>query len=156
MKLDKMNVRILNLLQQDARKTVSDIARELKRAETTVRERIKRMENENIIKGYCAFVDKKAIGYGTESLIFCNIEPEKMDSTIQKLLTIKNVIGISHVTGERRVVIHAATRSNEAMWSFVHHSLIPMGISDVDSHVVMRKYDKLPPDGVIEDEVDQI
>ncbi|MCH8022969.1 MAG: AsnC family transcriptional regulator, partial [Thaumarchaeota archaeon] len=34
--LDKMNIRILNLLQKDARKSVSDIARELNRAETTV------------------------------------------------------------------------------------------------------------------------
>jgi len=152
--LDKMNIRILNLLQKDARKTVSDIARELNRAETTVRERIKRMESENIIKGYCAVVDKKALGYGTEALIFCNLEPEKMESAIQKLLRLKNVIGISHVTGQRRVVIHVVTKSNEEMWSFVHHTIIPLGCSDVDSHVIMRKYDKLPPDGIIEDDRD--
>lgn len=154
MNLDKMNIRILNLLQQDARKTVSEIARELNRAETTVRERIKRMESENIIKGYCAFVDKKALQYETEALIFCNLEPEKMESAIQKLLKIKNVISISHVTGQRRVVIHVATRSNEEMWSFVHHTIIPSGCSDVDSHVIMRKYDKLPPDGIIEDDLE--
>ena len=154
MNLDKMNIRILNLLQLDARKTVSDIARELNRAETTVRERIKRMESENIIKGYCAFVDKKALRYDTEALIFCNLEPEKMESAIEKLLKIKNVISISHVTGQRRVVIHVATKSNEEMWSFVHHTIIPLGCTDVDSHVIMRKYDKLPPDGIIEDELD--
>jgi len=154
MKLDKMNVRILNLLQQDARKTVSEIAREMNRAETTVRERIKKMESENIIKGYCAVVDKKALGYGTEALIFCNFDSEKMESSIKKLLGTKNVISISHVTGQRRVVIHVATKSNEEMWSFVHHTIIPLGGLDVDSHVIMRKYDKLPPDGIIEDDVD--
>ena len=154
MKLDKMNVRILNLLQKDARKTVSDIARELNRAETTVRERIKKMESENIIKGYCAVVDKKALGYGTEALIFCNFEPDKMESSIEKLLGTKNVISISHVTGQRRVVIHVATKSNEEMWSFVHHTIIPLGGLDVDSHVIMRKYDKIPPDGIIEDDLD--
>ncbi len=154
MKLDKMNVRILNLLQLDARKTVSDIARELNRAETTVRERIRKMESENIIRGYCAYVDKKALGYGTESLIFCNLEPEKMESSIKTLLAIKNVISISHVTGQRRVVIHVATKTNEEMWSFVHHTIIPLGCVDVDSHVIMRKYDKLPPDGIIEDDLE--
>ncbi len=154
MNLDKMNIRILNLLQLDARKTVSDIARELNRAETTVRERIKKMESENIIMGYCAFVDKKAIGYGTEALIFCNFDPEKMEPGIKKLLTMKHVISISHVTGQRRVVIHVATKSNEEMWSFVHHTIIPVGGLDVDSHIIMRKYDKLPPDGIIEDELD--
>ncbi len=154
MNLDKMNVRILNLLQLDARKTVSDIARELNRAETTVRERIKKMESENVIKGYCAFVDKKALGYETEALIFCNVEPDKMEPVLKKLLKTKNVISVIHVTGARRVCLSVATKTNEEMWSFVHHTIIPAGCTDVDSHIVMRKYDKIPPDGIIEDDVD--
>ena len=64
------------------------------------------------------------------------------------------MIAVIHVTGERRVCFHVATRSNEEMWSFVHHSIIPAGCTDVDSHVIMRKYDKLPPDGIIEDDLD--
>ncbi|MBI4258338.1 MAG: AsnC family transcriptional regulator, partial [Thaumarchaeota archaeon] len=88
MKIDKMNVRILNILQRDARKPVSEIARELRRAETTVRERIKLMETEKVIKGYCAVIDKKALGYSTEALIFCNIAPEKLNGAVEKLLTL--------------------------------------------------------------------
>ncbi|MFQ6011079.1 MAG: Lrp/AsnC family transcriptional regulator [Nitrososphaerales archaeon] len=153
MKLDGMNIRILNILQRDARKTVSEIARELKRAETTVRERIKHMERENVIKGYSASVDKDSLGYPTEALIFCNMDSEKMEASIPKILALQNVIGMIHVTGERRIVIRAAARSNEEMWSLVHHSLIPMGCVDVDSHVIMRRYDKFPPDGIIVEDI---
>ena len=56
--LDKMNVRILNLLQRDAKITTAEIARRIKRAESSVRERIYAMEREGIILGYSAIVDK--------------------------------------------------------------------------------------------------
>lgn len=154
MKIDKMNVRILNILQRDARKPVSEIARELRRAETTVRERIKLMETEKVIKGYCAVIDKKALGYSTEALVFCNIAPEKLNGAVEKLLTLKNVGGVYHINGERRVVINVAAKINEEVWKFVHYTLIPLGFVDIDSRVIMKKEVKMPPEGLIESEFD--
>ncbi|MEE9135077.1 MAG: hypothetical protein V3U25_04410, partial [Nitrososphaerales archaeon] len=55
----------------------------------------------------------------------------------------------SHVTGQRTVVIHVDTKSNEEKWSYLQQTIIPSGGLDLDSHVIMRKYDKLPPDVII-------
>ena len=59
-RIDPMNVRILNILQQDGRATTAEIARRMKRAESTVKERIGLMEEAGVIKGYTAVVDKRA------------------------------------------------------------------------------------------------
>ena len=86
-RIDPMNVRILNILQQDGRATTAEIARKMKRAESTIKERIGLMEKAGVIKGYTAVVDKRALGYTTQALIFCNIPSELIDQVDEKLLT---------------------------------------------------------------------
>jgi DNA-binding Lrp family transcriptional regulator len=72
MKIDNINKRILFLLQKDARLTYKEISAELKRSETTVRDRIKAMERIGIIQGYTALIDKTALGLNFFAMIFAN------------------------------------------------------------------------------------
>jgi len=57
------------------------------------------------------------------------------------------------MTGERRFVIKIVTKKNEDVWNLVHKVLIPMGIKDVDSHIVMKVADRNPPETIIEEPV---
>jgi DNA-binding Lrp family transcriptional regulator len=152
--LDKMNVRIVNLLQRDAKMTTAEIARRINRAESTIRERIYAMEREGIIQGYAAIVDKAALGYSAEALLFCNIPSAIIDDTLAKLERMKNVVGIFLVSGDRRFVVRIAAHDNRELREFVHRKLIPMGIIDVDTRIIMDYREKLPPGGIVDDELD--
>ncbi len=145
-----MNRRIINILQKDARATVAEIARKLRRSESTVRERIRRMEAKGIIRGYYACVDKRALGYRSEAFVFCNIDPVDKGRILSELMDLKNVTGIFHVSGERRLLLKVAAEDNERLRSFIHHRLIPLGIHDVDSRILMDITEKLPPDAVVD------
>ncbi len=147
-----MNVRILNLLQRDAKMTTAEIARKINRAESTIRERIYAMERSGVIQGYCAIVDKSAMGYGSEALMFCNIPSPLIDDSLAKLDGMKHVTGIYLVSGDRRFVIRIAAHDNRELREFVHRRLIPMGITDVDTRIIMDHREKLPPGGIIDDE----
>lgn len=149
--VDSMNRRILNILQKNGRATTAEIARQLRRSESTVRERIQRMEAKGIIRGYYACVDKRALGYNSEAFVFCNVDPKDRVRVTDELLRLKNVTGIFQVSGERRLLIKVAAEDNEKVRSFVHGKLIPLGIKDVDSRIQMDMTEKLPPDAVIED-----
>ncbi len=152
--LDKMNTRIVNLLQRNAKLTVADIAREIHRAESTVRERIYAMERAGIIQGYSAIVDKSALGYNAEALVFCNIPTERMEATLAKLEALKNVTGIYLISGDRRVVLRVAARDNRSLREFVHRKIIPVGVTDVDTRILMDYREKIPPGGIVdEDEI---
>ena len=72
MKIDTINKNILYLLQRDARMTYKEIAKELKRSETTIRDRIKALERLGIIQGYTALIDKTALGLNFFAIIFGN------------------------------------------------------------------------------------
>lgn len=151
--LDKMNVRIVNLLQRNAKLTTAEIARTLKRAESTVRERIYAMERAGVIRGYSAVVDKAALGYNAEALVFCNIPSNIIDLTLQRLEEMKNVTGIYLVSGDRRFVIRATAHDNRELREFVHRRLIPLGITDVDTRIIMDYREKLPPGGIVDEDL---
>lgn len=149
--MDSMNRRILNILQKDARATTAEIARNLKRSESTIRERIRRLEDKGIIRGYYACVDKRALGYRSEAFVFCNIDPADRTRILGELHRLRNVTGIFHVSGERRLLLKVAAQDNQELRRFIHNKLIPLGIRDVDSRIVMEVMEKLPPDAVTED-----
>ncbi len=148
--MDSMNRRILNILQRDARATTAMIARKLKRSESTIRERIRRMEARGIIRGYYACVDKRALGYRSEAFVFCNIDPSERIRILDDLLLQKNVTGIFHVSGGRRLLLKVAAEDNQQLRSLIHNKLMPLGIREVDSRIVMDITEKLPPDAVVD------
>ena len=62
MTLDKTDIRLLELLQADARLTTKELADKLGKSVTPVYERKKRLEQEGYITRYTAIVDKHKIG----------------------------------------------------------------------------------------------
>ncbi len=148
--MDGMNRRILNVLQRDARATVAEIARRLKRSESTIRERIQRMEDKGVIRGYFARVDKRALGYRSEAFVFCNVEPEDRSRVLESLVGMKEVTGIFHVSGERRLLVKVAAEDNQQLRHIIHNRLIPLGIADVETRIVMDITEKHPPDAVVD------
>lgn len=60
--MDKLDYRILGILKENGRVTASDISKEIHLSVSAVLERIKKMEESGIIKGYTVMVDSKALG----------------------------------------------------------------------------------------------
>jgi len=70
--------------------TYKEIANELKRSETTIRDRIKAMEREGIIQGYTVLIDKTALGLNFFAMILVNpINTSGLDSVTEKIKMVK-------------------------------------------------------------------
>ena len=61
--------KILNLLQQDARMSHAEIGRQVHLSQPAVSERIKRLEANEVIRGYRADVNPRALGYQITAMI---------------------------------------------------------------------------------------
>jgi len=72
MKLDIVDKKLLDLLQNDAKQTNKKLAFELNLSITAIYERIKKLEASGIIKNYVALVDKKTIN--KDFVAFCHIK----------------------------------------------------------------------------------
>src|SRR5262245_17008382 len=71
--LDRMDVAILGLLQNNARLSVKEIAAEVALAPSSTHERIKRMRDSGVLRGTHAEVDPKALGVGLEALFMIEL-----------------------------------------------------------------------------------
>ncbi len=76
MKLDKKDKAILMQLQEDAKQSSRDLSKKLGMPATTIHERIKKMENEGVIKGYHVAIDPEKVGLPTTALVLVRRMPK--------------------------------------------------------------------------------
>lgn len=67
--MDKIDQKILRILQADASKPIAEIARQVNLSQTPCWNRIRRMENEGVIKGRVALVDPRKVGLGLTAFV---------------------------------------------------------------------------------------
>lgn len=145
-RVDVIDRQILEILQHNSQATYDDIAARIRRSASTTRDRIRQMERSGIIRGYCAIIDAKAVGLGTEALIFCNLPSDREEEVLADCLSLRPVIRVFHVSGERRTVLRVAVPDNRALWRFITTDLKRLGIIDVDAKVILDSRERFPPD----------
>lgn len=69
--LDDLDLRLLTLLQHNAKLTIKEMAEDLGMTTTPIFERIKRMERDGVIEAYVALVNQEKVG--RPLVVFCNV-----------------------------------------------------------------------------------
>lgn len=78
--LDKIDLQILRLLQQNARFTTKELAARVHLSTTPVFERFKRLESEGYIKKYVAILDADKLNRGF--VVFCSVKLRRLNRDI--------------------------------------------------------------------------
>ena len=139
MKIDNINKKIVYLLQKDARKTYKDIASELKRSETTIRDRIKALEKVGIIQGYTALIDKTALGLNFFAIILGNPNSSsELDQITEKIKQVKNVMRVYQISGNKRLAIFMVAPSYKELKEIIRTQLLPLGLKDEEIITVLE------------------
>lgn len=93
-KLDETDKDILRYLQQDAKLTTKELASRLNLSPTPVYERVRRLEDQGVIKKYVALVDREKVG--RDLMVLCNIRlKEHAQEAGAKF--VKAIVGMSEV-----------------------------------------------------------
>lgn len=119
MEIDKKDQDIINVLINDSRLSYRKIAKKVDLSVATVLNRIKRLEKENIIKGYSAIVDYEKLGYDVWVIIQIRISKGKLFDVEQKIATHPNVFIVYDHTGDFDATIVAKFKSRKLMDNFL-------------------------------------
>ncbi|MCD8282028.1 MAG: Lrp/AsnC family transcriptional regulator [Prevotella sp.] len=79
-KPDKVDLRIMQVLQENARLTTKELAAKVCLSPTPVFERLKRLERNGYIKGYIALLDAEKLGAGFT--VFCNVKMSHINARV--------------------------------------------------------------------------
>ena len=92
MKLDKIDVIILDMLKKDARTSFREIARKLKVSPDTIVNRFEKLKKESIIVGSTVVMDPRKIGYSFIARFGIHVKPAYSSQVLDKVIKIPSVI----------------------------------------------------------------
>jgi Lrp/AsnC family leucine-responsive transcriptional regulator len=110
MEFDAMDVKILDILQEDARTTLTEIGRRIHMSQPAVAERVKRMEGAGVISGYHARVNPAALGYGI--IAFIRVARRAHETPVEVVATqIPEIVECHSITGDDCSIVKVVAKS---------------------------------------------
>ena len=120
--LDQLDKTIINALQTNGRASNAEVARTLGVSEGTIRRRLKRLTQNNVIK-VVAYPETKVLGFSTEALIGLQVDPDKTDSVVQNVSKIDETYWVSVTTGTFDMFAWVALPSSEELGNFLREKI---------------------------------
>ena len=118
-KLDELDVAILKHLNEDARKSYRDIAKDVKASISTISNRIRRLESDGIILGYAPMIDESKLGFDVLAVVGVKIHKGKMLEVQRRIAKDDRVTHVYDITGEWDSVVVVRLRNTKELDSFI-------------------------------------
>lgn len=113
--LDSIDRRLVQLLLKDGRASFKTLAAEVGLTAPACAERVRRLREEGVIKGYRADVDWNRLGLPINALIRISAAAEHGKGLLKAFRDTPNVIEVLRVTGSDSYVVHILARSSEEL-----------------------------------------
>jgi Lrp/AsnC family leucine-responsive transcriptional regulator len=138
MQIDEFDRQIIAALQEDGRMPVANIAERASLSSTPVSRRLKRLEDEGIIRGFAPILDARKLGF----YVLINLHAhndENIGRFEQEILANPYVIACHAVTGDMDYLLHVLARDMEHLSQITLKSLVRIpGVRDVKSIIVLE------------------
>lgn len=135
--MDELDLKIIRLLQKNARLSYREIAKELGVAVGTVYNRIKKLEELGVIRGFCVDVDYEKLGFGLTAVMGIKAKGREIVKIERELAKSPRVMQVYDVTGEYDIIVVAKFRDRADMNRFVKWVLSLEGVEKTNTSVVM-------------------
>ncbi|MFQ6085961.1 MAG: Lrp/AsnC family transcriptional regulator [Candidatus Bathyarchaeia archaeon] len=117
--MKEIDLKIIQELQNDSRKSYREIANSIGVATGTVCNRIKTLTDAGILKGYTTVVDPAKVGYGLTALILIQAEGEHLVDVEEEIAKSGNVLCVYDITGDFDAAILARFKDGDRMNRFI-------------------------------------
>ncbi len=138
---DETDLKILALLQQNARATVKEISEKVHLSTTPVYERIKRMEEAAIIRQYATLVDGEKLGRGLKVICYVSLKQHNKTAGAKFIKTIhelNEVVECYNISGEFDFMLKVVAEDMNAYYDFHVNKLSPIdNVGKVQSVFIM-------------------
>ncbi len=126
--IDEKDARILEFLQRDGRVTNVELARAVELTPSATLERVRKLEERGLIKGYAALLDPDALGLGLLAFIFLRVEDRDdlwggAESTAEALAALPSVLELHHLAGEDCFLLKVRARDTDDLYRILRDEL---------------------------------
>lgn len=136
--VDDLDKKIIRVLNQNARRSFREIAREVGTSVTGIIHRIKKFEESGVIKGYIPVVDPEYFGYDLIAIIALRISQGRLLETQEEIATDPRAVAIYDITGDWDSLIIGRFEGREDLNSFIKKVLSKKYVDRTVTHIVLN------------------
>jgi DNA-binding Lrp family transcriptional regulator len=139
--LDDVDKQILSILKLDSRATVRDIAKQLEVSPSTVSRKIRRMEQENTIKGYVSIVEDEELGKGTRAVLLVRTSGDSdLNHVVEKVTEMEDICNVFLTMGNYDIILTACATDEAELYKMINQIRSAEGVLWVDfASIVSRR-----------------
>ncbi len=130
--IDRLDIQILGILQENARAKNIELARELGVAQSTVLERVRRLEEQGFITGYRAILNPEKLGLSIQAFVSVAMQRHEAETIRRFEEGVRQLHGVRacyHLTGRFDYLLYVAVRDLEELGK-----LVKTGIAALDGY----------------------
>ena len=144
MELDRTDRDIIRSLERDARMSLRSVAEEIGVSLGTVSNRLKRLEDTGVVKGYRVEIDPDKVGWGLTVVVGLRIEKGRLLELQRVIAKDSRVLGVYDVTGEFDSMILARAKDRSDLDDLSKTVLSMDGIMRSVTHFVLNTVKEKP------------
>lgn len=141
--LDPIDIRILQLLQENGRLFNKEIGEKLHKSPSSINDRVRRLQDQGYIKKYAAVLDHALIDRGFMAFTHVQLKDhskQTLGNFEQAIIKLPEVLECYHMSGEYDFILRVAVRDLKVYHDFLMTKLFEiMGVGSVQSTFVMKE-----------------
>lgn len=136
--MDDLDLAILALLQRNGRRPYTDIAHTLGVSEGTVRNRVYRLLDEQVIQ-IVGQVDPDHLGFDAPAIMGVSVKPQEVEMVAQQIAAFPEVSYLLTVSGEYDLIVEVACQDREHLGRFLNEKLrIIPGVQSIHTFLILK------------------
>lgn len=117
--MDAVNEMIIEQLKKDSRISMTELSRRVHLSPPAVRERVRQLEEQGIIKGFTIALDIKKLGYPIEAVIEATVKNNRYNDFKEQIQTYTNIDFCYRIAGEACFLVKAHFQTFEKAETFI-------------------------------------
>lgn len=141
MALDTIDVKILEVLQENARVSISELSKQVNLSLSAVSERLKKLENSNIIEQYTTVLNSSAMEKDLTVIMMLSLEDPSNTGEFNRLIESQDeVLECHYITGEYDYVLKITTKNTSTLEQLMNKIKSIESIKRTQTNVILSTF----------------
>jgi Lrp/AsnC family leucine-responsive transcriptional regulator len=143
--VEDLDRQIIRLLSRDGRMSYTDLGKAAGLSTSAVHQRVRRLEQRGVIKGYAALVDAEAVGLPLTAFISVKpLEASAPDDTAERLADLSDIEACHSVAGEENYILKVRVGSPADLETLIGVIRAKAGVSTRTTVVLSTPFESRP------------
>ena len=139
----KNEQQLLRLLQENSRRTVSDLANELGLSRATVQQTMERLERKGVIQGYTIKINPHYQQQLVSAYIMISVIPRKTADIVRQIYKVPQLDMLCTISGQYDLIAKVTEATTQELDNSIDRIATLDGVEKTLSHIVLsRKVDR--------------